>query len=126
MIKQGIEGLGRWGEIFLPILLFIIFMALILSIPNLKADNILPVLEDGITPVIKGTISTFSFPMAETVLFTLVLSSLKSTKDAYRTYILAIIFAGGVILISSIRNTMVLGTYIISLNYYLPLLLWLG
>ncbi len=118
IIKQGIEGLGRWGEIFLPILLFIIFMALILSIPNLKAGNILPVLEDGIMPVIKGTVATFSFPMAETVLFTLVLSSLKSAKDAYRTYILAIIFAGSVILLSAVRNTMVLGTYLLSLNYY--------
>lgn len=118
MLKQGIEGLARWGELFFPILISIVFLAAMFSIPNLDINNILPIAANGINPIAKGAFDTFSFPLTEAVLFTVVFSSLKNSKAALKTYILALIIAGGTLVISVLRNILVLGEYVISINYY--------
>ena len=67
-VKSGIEVLGRWGELALPLLIFLIALTLLLLIPNMETNNIRPVLFKGIKPVFQCAFSVFTFPFAETVL----------------------------------------------------------
>lgn len=117
-VKEGIEVLGRWSEIFLIILILDILFESLLSIPNFRLHNIRPILEEGIKPVMSGAFSTFAFPSAETVIFTLVFSSLKNEKSPYKAYIIGLLLSGMVLVTIAVRNTLVLGSYVLSLNYF--------
>jgi len=64
-VKEGIEVLGRWAEFFLPITALLMLTAILLLIPNMKIDYLLPILYDGIKPVLKGGYAVFTFiPLA--------------------------------------------------------------
>jgi spore germination protein KB len=117
-VKEGIEVLGRWGEVLLPFLLFIMVMVAILSFQNTKISNLLPVLEQGIKPVMKGAFSNFSFPFAETVIFTMVFSCFNDKKSTFKAYMFGLLFGGITLVQIGARNVMVLGSYVMSMNYY--------
>lgn len=117
-VREGIEVIGRWTEIMIIFVFFIIFMSNVLSIPMLKLDNLRPVLGNGIKPVINGAFSSFSYPFAETVLLTAVFSSLSDSKSHSKIYIKGLLLAGINIIIIAARNTMVVGEYVLSINNY--------
>lgn len=116
--KEGVEVLGRWGELFLIFILGTMFITVIFAIPKMHLNNIRPVLEDGITPLLKGTFGIFSFPFAETVLFTMITPCWKTKKSPYKVYIIGIIFAGLLLLTIALRNLLTIGVYKISIHYF--------
>ena len=116
-VKEGIEVLGRWSELFVIFLIFVLFLESLLSIPNFKLYNILPILEEGIKPIMTGAFSIFAFPFAETVVFIMVFSSLKNEKSPFKAYIIGLLISGIFLVTISARNILVLGSYILSLNY---------
>ncbi|KOP79959.1 spore gernimation protein [Bacillus sp. FJAT-21945] len=52
----GLEVIGRVSQIFFPIFFFSIFIIIILLIPKLNLSYLLPIMEDGILPSLKGAI----------------------------------------------------------------------
>jgi spore germination protein KB len=117
-VKIGVEGLGRWAEFFLILLSVIVIIPTLLSIPQMEFKNIRPVLGEGIKPLISGTISAFSFPFAETVIFIMVFSCLKREKSCYKVFYTGLFFGGAVLVVISIRNIMVIGSELLSKNYF--------
>lgn len=118
VIKDGIEVLGRISTFILPILIAIILFVVILSGPKLQLSNIKPVLYDGFKPVLQGAFSTFSYPFAETVVFTMVFSSLKRKNSSYKVYYRALLIGSLLIFIVSVRNLLVLGADTASMLYF--------
>jgi spore germination protein KB len=117
-VKLGVEVIGRWGEFFITILLGIAVIIALLSTPNFKLDNLRPVLANGIMPIMKGALAVFSFPLSETVVFMGVFSSLQKKASRYKVYMMGIA-AGTLLLVAvTIVNTLVLGNYVKSLNYF--------
>lgn len=55
-VRSGIEVLGRCAQIFMPVIVLLFLLILILLIPELEPLNILPVMENGIIPPIKGSL----------------------------------------------------------------------
>lgn len=117
-VKQGVEVIGRWGQFFITVLLLIAVVIVLLSTQNFKLDNIRPVLANGIKPVMKGTLSVFAFPFSETIVFTAILSSLQKKASCYKVYITGAALGTLFLVVISIMNILVLGPYIISLNYF--------
>jgi spore germination protein KB len=117
-VRGGIEILGRWSEIFLIILLLQLLTDSLLSIPNFRINNILPILEEGTKPVMIGAFTVFAFPFTETVVFASVFSSLKDEKSPYKAYTIGVLIPGILLTIIAVRNILVLGPYVLSLNYF--------
>ncbi len=117
-VYLGIEVLSRTMAVFIPLIIFIVFVVLILGISQLKLHYIQPILGNGFTPVLKGAFSTFSFPMAETVVFLCVFTSLQTKKSPKRVYIWGTFIAACMIIIITIRNISVLGN--LTGNFYFP------
>lgn len=109
IVKEGIEVLARWARIFVIINGPIPTIMILLLIPVMDFDNILPILYEGINPFLKGTFSAFSFPFAETVVFIMILSSLKSKKSSYNIYIKGVLLGGILITGVSLAEVLVLG-----------------
>jgi spore germination protein KB len=72
-VRAGIEVMVRMFTNLILIMLFFVFIVLLLSIPNYHPDYILPIMPDGIKPVLHGAYFSFGFPFAESVLFAMLL-----------------------------------------------------
>jgi len=117
-VRLGIEVLGRTTTYFIPILFFILVVVQLLTIPKLHLNYIKPILGNGLISVLKGGLLTFSFPFAETVLFIGVFGSLKTKKSPFKVYYWGILISAIIIIITTIRNTAVLGNMLDS--FYFP------
>ena len=118
-VKLGIEVLGRWSEFYIIIvLLLILTVTIILSLPLLNFNNLRPFLYDGIKPILTSAFLGFSFPFAETVVFMMVFSSLKTKNSSYKVYFKGLITGGIIILLVSLRNILILGADSISRDYF--------
>jgi len=119
VVKAGIEVLGRCSEFLIIIVIALILLVTIaLSVPQMNINNILPIMYDGFTPVFKTAFGAFSFPFAESIIFMMCFSSLKTTKSPYKVYISGLIIGGFFIVIGTLRNLLIVGASTISQNYF--------
>ncbi|PAB59858.1 GerAB/ArcD/ProY family transporter [Anaeromicrobium sediminis] len=108
-VINGIEVLARWAQITLNILLVLVTLTILLLIPNMDINRIMPILSDGMKPIFRGAFSAFSFPFAETIMFCLVFSSLKDSKSPYKVYTGGLVIGGFVVLVTAFTEMLVLG-----------------
>ncbi len=117
-VYLGIEVISRTTAIFVPLVISIIFFVVILGIPQLRLNYLQPVLGNGLTPVLTSAFATFSFPMAETVIFLCIFTSLQTRKSPKRVYIWGTLIAAAMVIAITIRNIAVLGN--LAGNFYFP------
>jgi len=117
-VKEGIELLGKWSEFFANFVVFFILVLVLLNIPNMEINNILPVMYNGAGPVMRGMISGFAFPFGEMVVFTMVLGSLKDKNSPYRIFLTGLLIGGIILVIISLMNVLVLGERFMSILYF--------
>ncbi|OEF95635.1 GerAB/ArcD/ProY family transporter [Desulfuribacillus alkaliarsenatis] len=117
-VKSGIEVIGRWTVLFFPILLLVSLLVIMLSIPIMNPIYIRPTFEYGIMPVISNTSTVFAFPFAETVLFIMVFDKINGKVGLRKVYLYSLLIAGSMILLSSVKNVLVLGSA--ASLYYFP------
>lgn len=117
-VKAGIEVIGRWTAIVLPIVIAAIVTISFLFIPIIEIKNIKPVLCDGIKPVFDTAINVFAFPFAELILFSVIFCNLKSKNSPYKIYLWSLLIGGAIILLVNVRNLLSLGSGNISILYF--------
>lgn len=118
-LKNGIELLGRGTVFVLPIVFIIIIFTIVLAIKDFNMDYLKPVFSEDFKTIYSGALSMMTFPFAESVLFTIVLSSLRPKDSPYKVYFISLIIAGFMMLIVILRNILLLGVPIIQ-NLYFP------
>ena len=94
----GINILGRWSIIMFPIILFILLIPFPFLIPQMKIDKLLPVMYNGISPVIKGSLSTLSFPITQSFVFLMVFENIRDVKS-FKNILLKGVFIGTLVLL---------------------------
>ena len=117
-LKAGIEVLGRWSEFFIWIVLIISLFLTVFLIPEISINRLKPILNNAISPLLKGTLSSFCFPFAETVVFTMLFSNVSNIKSYNKTFIVGLLIGGGIIFLATIRNILVLGSETIARIYF--------
>ncbi len=118
MVKSGLGVFGRWSNftfVFIMLLVIVLFGA---SIPQIDFDNILPVLYNGWGPVLKNSISIFSFPFGEVVVFLAFFNNLSENKKTFKIFLLSFIISGSVLLLSTIRSIFILGFPLVDNTYF--------
>lgn len=118
IVKGGIEVIGRYAAFIMPLSLISIIVVSVLLIPKLNADNLRPIMYNGITPVLKGAASVFGFPFAETFLFTIVFNSLENKNKTFKIYLLGMSISGFFLIATAIRNIAALGETVNSVVYF--------
>ena len=108
-IKEGIEVLGRFSEVFIYISIISLFIIILLLIPDMNISNLRPILNEGIKPVLKGTFSVFTFPLVQTVVFTMAFSKFKRKRSPYKVYTIGLLIGATYLALLSITNILVLG-----------------
>ncbi|MCB2293557.1 endospore germination permease [Clostridium algoriphilum] len=117
-LKAGIEVLGRWAELFSWIIIFIVITVPVLSIPQMDFSRLKPILSNGVTPLLKGAFSSFTYPFGQIIVFTTVFSNISKVKNYKKTFIVSLIIGGGLIVLTVLRNLLVLGSETVSVLYF--------
>lgn len=117
-VKGGIEVLGRWSEYFVPIFIIFIFTVILLLLPQMDFKNVKPTLYNGITPVLKASYLSFTFPFGELGIFIMAFAHFKTKKSYFNIYITGLLIGGFIIFLSSLTNVLVLGVNGTANTYY--------
>lgn len=120
-VYTGIENLSRMAQLILSLLvIFFIFewIFLFTTRGSLKFYNLKPMLENGIVSVIKQGWRLITFPYGETLLLTMLYPSVAETSKVRKSAILAVIFLGILLTLSSIMFISVLGADMASTSLF--------
>lgn len=116
--KSGIEALGRWSLVVLPVVILVVLFTTVSALPKMDFSNILPIMGHDFGTIAEGSFAIFTFPFAETVLFLGVAGAIKSTDSPYKIYIKAVLAGAAVLLIVVLRNLEILGSATMSTRYF--------
>lgn len=117
-VKLGIEVLARWTELFITLLFVFIFISFILLLKYFNVNNLRPAFFDGFPPIFKGAFGVVTFPFCETIAFLLVFPAFKKNASPYKIFPLGLLSGGGIILLISLADVMVIGVDAASSLYY--------
>ncbi|MGM0472013.1 MAG: GerAB/ArcD/ProY family transporter [Bacillota bacterium] len=109
LVKEGIEVIGRWSSFTLPIMFFFIFFLVLFLLPQMDLSNLEPIAHGNMKEILSGALSSFTFPFGDIVIFLLIFSVGVNKISIYRVYLLGTLIGGGLILLISINNLVVLG-----------------
>ncbi|MED1949477.1 endospore germination permease [Brevibacillus centrosporus] len=83
-VRAGVEVLARTAQVFVPIVVVLYAALLLLMIPSMKIDNLFPMLEHGVIPVLRGAYTPQGW-FSEVILFSFVLPFRASEEKGMRT-----------------------------------------
>lgn len=116
--KNGIGVLGRWGKFFFVIVMLFTSIMLILLIPNMRVNNIRPVLSNDISIILQGTFKILVFPFSQIIVFSAMFSRFKRKESPYRMYLLGLLIGGAIIFVTSLSVILVIGVNEASRAYF--------
>lgn len=116
--RLGIEVIGRAGEIFTPMVIILFLILTVAIIPQMEIFRMLPVLEDGIKPVLRGSISITTFTFFEPVVFLMILPYINIQHKITRSLFYGTLLGGVVIFITLIVSILVLGPDLTNRDIY--------
>ncbi|MFZ5967327.1 MAG: GerAB/ArcD/ProY family transporter [Bacillota bacterium] len=108
-VRNGLEVIGRLNQLLFPILLISYLGLVVLVVNEIKLANLAPVLENGIKPVIKGSLPPSAW-RGEIVLMLMILPNLNQLVKGRKASIYAVIFLGIVLTLNTIATVGVFGT----------------
>ena len=98
----GIEAVGRCGEVFGPLVLFMLILLLILSIINIDLKKLLPILSDSdFLSIFKGTITPISF-MGESVIMLMLISFMNKPEKGPKSAVWGVAISSSFVSLSTI------------------------
>ncbi len=107
-IKYGLEVIARSNELYSFGILIAIILTMLLVSPLMEGKNILPVLENGIKPILRGTLPIIGFPYAELVVFLMIVPYINNKKNLKKIFISAGATGGLVLFIVTLTSILVL------------------
>ncbi|KGX84622.1 GerAB/ArcD/ProY family transporter [Pontibacillus litoralis] len=107
--RLGLEVFSRTTQIIIPILIILVFSFFLSTIPLVKFQQLQPILEDGIGPVISGSLPLIGFPLIGSAAFLMIFPNLNQTENRGRTFYIAYFIAGFLLFLMTILCILVLG-----------------
>lgn len=118
-VKDGIELTGRWIELFMPLVALITILSVLLLIPKMNIDNLLPLLCCNAEPLFKSVFLLIVFPFTQAFIFLMIFNNLKTSKSPYKVYISSHFIGGGIQIMITLTIILVLGAEF-ALSSYFP------
>lgn len=120
---QGIQVIGRSNEIF-SILAFIGFwITIFLVIPLMEFDRILPILDEGFSPVSKGAFLLLGFTYSEIITLFMILPYVETKKGTTKIFMVGSAIASFTLTITTLTLIFVLGIQEVVLTNQSPIIL---
>lgn len=108
-LKVRVNTFGKWCEFFVAIVFVVIVITITFLIPLMKMDNIVPVMYDGIKPVLQGTIYALAFPFTQSAVFLMVFDGLKNKKSYNKVFLKGVILGAIILWVITFADIAILG-----------------
>jgi len=108
--RLGLEVFMRTAEIFFPWILMLLFLLVVCISPQIQYYKMLPILEEGIKPVLKGSLSILGIPYLELVVFLMLYPYVSKLEKAGKALFIGALFAGIVLIMITALCVLVLGS----------------
>ncbi|KGN01241.1 spore gernimation protein KB [Clostridium botulinum] len=118
ILKAGIEVLSAWCHFFIRIILVIIPIVVILLLPQMNSEKVLPLFDGNTKEILKEAVKFVMFPMTEVIIFLNVFNYVKPKANIQAIFIKPIILGGILYAILIVINIMILGANAYSEFYY--------
>ncbi|PLR80694.1 spore gernimation protein [Bacillus canaveralius] len=116
--RLGLEPIARAGEILMPWTIIFFLIVVFSIIPQIDFQKIQPVFEEGIKPVIRGSLSVVAFPYLETVIMLMLYPFVNSINKVRKAFLTGSLIGGIVIIIITALCILVLGADYTARNLY--------
>ncbi|SDH87582.1 GerAB/ArcD/ProY family transporter [Alteribacillus bidgolensis] len=115
-VRGGIEVIGRTAQLFIPTVTLLFFLLLIFLIPEMDVENMYPVFENGIKPIMKAS-STPAAWFSEFMLISFMLPYLKEREEGMKWGIISIVSVIILMVVTNITSLFVFGETTVKLTY---------
>ncbi|CAM4009005.1 spore germination protein [Paenibacillus alkaliterrae] len=109
--QAGIEAMARMFIIIITVMLCFVVIIFLLALPDYHPDQLLPIMPQGIKPVLHGAYFSYGFPYAEVIVFVMLLSFVRKTnsKELNKSMYMALVMNGVILIISVVCTIMMFG-----------------
>lgn len=119
-INSGIEVIGRLSELLVPVIPLVVLIISLSLITVHDFTAFLPILENGMTPVLKAAFGFITFPFGETVAFLMLFPHLNKKEKLKK-----VVFASAAVsillgIILFFRDIFVLGSDLMARSAFIP------
>ncbi|WP_227551747.1 GerAB/ArcD/ProY family transporter [Metabacillus sediminilitoris] len=108
-VRLGLEVIVRTALIFYPWIIFLLLMLFLFLIPEIKLENVQPILEAGLKPFMKATYNNLSIPYNQLIILLMVAPYVNEKKQMKRAFYKGTLFGGLVITLIILFSILVLG-----------------
>ncbi len=124
-ILYGIEVIGRASELFLVFITVLFFGAMLFLFPAIKLQNVQPILENGIVPVLKGAVLISNLTVFPVVIMMMVYPiNIEDIPQAKKAMMKGFSWASLIVFFTVLMSTLVLGAAITAKLSYPALVLF--
>jgi spore germination protein KB len=109
-VNSGVEVVGRLSELLVPIIPFSVLIVSLSLITIHDFTAFLPILENGMTPVLKAAFSFLAFPFGETVAFLMLFPHLNKREKLKKIVIVSAVALTLLVVCIFFRDISVLGS----------------
>lgn len=117
-VKLGLEVMGRISEVLIVLIVIIVSVTFFSLFTSFHPDAFLPMFKDGLAKPFTAGIKDSVLPFAEIFLTLNILPNLNDRKKTFSVIWIAVLIAGGMFLLLTIRNISVLGVDVTARNVY--------
>lgn len=116
--RIGIESIARAAEIFIPWIIMLFLLMIIFLLGSLERENILPIMEDGIKPILHGSYYLLSFPYLEVLAFLMITPHVNKAGGVRKAFVEGVLIGGCILIISTLFCILVLGADLTARHTY--------
>ncbi|MCQ6557408.1 GerAB/ArcD/ProY family transporter [Paenibacillus mendelii] len=108
-IRYGLEPVARTAELLFPFVILSFLLLVILIAPQIEFKNILPVMENGMKPVLRAAIPHIAFPFLEPIILILLFPYINRSQESGKALFTGMVIAGVVMIVITVLAVLVLG-----------------
>jgi len=120
VINGGIEVIGRLSELLVPLIPLLVFIISLSVITVHDFTAFLPILENGMIPVLNAAFSFISLPFGETVAFLMLFVHLNEKKKLSKIVLVSAVISTVMGIVVFLRDIFVLGSDLMSRSTFVP------
>lgn len=118
LAKSGMETIGRWSLVVLPVVVTFVMGTILLASNDIVIENLFPLFNHTPKELISDSYLLFTFPYAEIVLFLAISDSLEKKASAYKVFIPGIFISAIILTFVIFRNVTLLGQEMMKLSLF--------
>jgi len=118
-VLYGIETIAHASELYIRFVLFLAVLTTLLVSPNIKFENLQPVLENGMIPIFKGAYVLSCFIVFPIITMMMVYpANTDHNSEAKKSLFKGFLWAGFITFITILMSTLILGSKITASSQY--------